>query len=271
MVRSGRHSRSPVLLVGGALLSCVSPLGAQESGEKGEILRTLTGLDVDSIAVPLRALLIVTVLGVVPSIALLTTCFPRVVIVLSFLRRGLGTQELPPNVVIMGLALLLTGGVMFPVWRQVYSGAYVPLVETRTMSQEEALRQAGIPLKQYMLYHTLKNDEDTLRFFINLSRAQGESDDESPPPLTRWEDVSFSAILPAFVLSELKIAFQMGFLIYLPFVLIDLVVSAVLVSMGMFMLPPNLISLPLKVLVFVLADGWNLVVTQLTLSLQAVT
>ena len=254
---------SAALAFAGALLP--SAAAAAETGDGGGgILRTLTGLELDSLAVPLRALLIVTVLGAVPSIVLLTTCFPRILIVLSFLRRALGTQELPPNLVITGLALLLTFGVMFPVWREVYLGAYVPLAEDRTITQQEALRRAEIPLKQYMLHHTLRNDEDALRLFVRMSRARsGET-----TPIDRWEDISFFAILPAFVLSELKIAFQMGFLIYLPFVLIDLLVSSVLVSMGMFMLPPNLVSLPLKVLVFVLADGWNLVVTQLVQGLE---
>ncbi|MBN1442753.1 MAG: flagellar type III secretion system pore protein FliP [Planctomycetes bacterium] len=249
------------------LVSLGGPAMAEQPSAEGGWLRTATGLDPGSLAAPLRALAIVTVLGVVPSIVLLTTCFPRVVIVLSFLRRALGTQELPPNMVVMGLSLLLTGAVMMPVWRQVYQRAYLPLVETKSVSLDEAVKLAEAPVKRFMLAHTLRNDRESLRMFVQISRAGGS--DSSASSAQRLEDLSFFVVLPAFVLSELKIAFQMGFLLYLPFLLIDLVVSAVLVSMGMFMLPPGLVSLPLKVLVFVLVDGWGLVVAQLAASLQS--
>lgn len=257
--------RGRTLAVAGGILASSTDLLAQAgaAAESGW-LQSLTGMNPESIAAPLRALVIVTVLGVVPSVVLLTTCFPRVVIVLSFVRRALGTQELPPNLVVMGLSLLLTGAVMMPVWREVYDRAYVPLVETKEVTVGEALGRAERPLKRYMLAHVLRNDREALRMFVEISRR---GDETAAAGGRRLEDLGFFVVLPAFVVSELKVAFQMGFLLFLPFVLIDLIVSAVLVSMGMFMLPPNLVSLPLKVLVFVLVDGWGLIVSQLAVSL----
>jgi flagellar biosynthetic protein FliP len=223
-----------------------------------------------------RLLVLATVFGAVPSVLLLTTCFPRIVIVLGFLRRALGTQDLPPNQVTAGLAMALTALVMFPVWKRVHDEAYLPLSRGEEKSIETALERAAVPLKEFMLAHTLRSD---LRLFIEFSESRDSSGADAPgggtggerTPATEDEPVeklSFFVILPAFVLSELKAAFQIGFLLYLPFLVIDFAVSAILISMGMFMLPPVLISLPLKVLVFVLVDGWNLIVSQLLAGLQ---
>ena len=221
---------------------------AQETAtpSSGSALNDLLGLNGENMGAPLRALAIVTIFGVVPSAVLLTTCFPRILVVLCFLRRALGTQDLPPNMVVFGLSLLLTGAVMLPVWREVYETAYVPLVEEKTMTAEEAFHAAEVPVKAFMLDRTLHSD---LALMADISGY---------PDTTRLEDLSIFTVLPAFVLSEMKLAFQMGFLLFLPFLLIDLLVSAVLVSMGMIMLPPVLVSLPLKILVFVLVDGWGL-------------
>ena len=237
---------------------------AAPSGSGGDLLRQLSGLDPEGVQVAVRLLIFVTVVGVVPSIILLTTCFPRIVILLGFLRRALGTQELPPNQVVTGLALILTGMIMVPVWSEVYEKAYRPVVQGEIKDVDTALRVAEAPVKKFMLRQTSEKD---LVLMLDLSQSRGglHSSERPPPSLSDLSvsDLSFSTVLPAFVLSELKIAFQMGFLLYLPFLMIDLVVSAVLLSMGMFMLPPILVSLPLKVLVFVLVDGWHLVVDQL--------
>jgi flagellar biosynthetic protein FliP len=258
-------SRLAAIAAALASLAAGAPLAAAEDGDVGgDLLRTLTGLDPAGMAAPLRALALITVFSVVPSVILLTTCFPRIVIVLSFLRRALGTQELPPNMVLFGLSLLLTGAIMWPVWSEVHARAYVPLVEEKRVTPEEALKLAEEPLKRFLLAHTLRSD---LKLFVEIARG-GAASEGSLEPERRLDELSFFIVLPAFVLSELKAAFQVGFLLFLPFVVIDLVVSAVLVSMGMFLLPPALISLPLKVLVFVLVDGWSLVVGQLARSLQ---
>lgn len=231
--------------------------------------KALAGLDPASGASSLRALVLLTIISVVPSFVLLATSYPRLLVVLSFLRRALGTQDLPPNQVLAGLTLLLTGIVMAPVWKRVHDEAYAPLARGEIASTEEAVRRAAVPLKEFMLAHTLERD---LKLFVELANDQekktnAETRRAAPGPGSTTpqtvEDLSLAVVLPAFVLSELKVAFQMGFLIFLPFLVIDLAVSAVLVSMGMFLMPPAMVSLPLKVLVFVLADGWNLVVAQL--------
>jgi len=260
----------PTMLLGaGAGLLLAAPAAAGEPSS-GDLIRAVTGMDSQSVAVPLRLLAIITVLGVVPSIVLLTTSFPRILIVLSFLRRALGTQDLPPNQVVTGLSLLLTVLVMLPVWQEIYTQAYLPLEKGELKQTEQALERAGLTLKRFMLAHTLESD---LRLFQEMAEegrrgARGDGTapaaaEEAPSPGREAETLSFFTVLPAFVISELKLAFQMGFLLYLPFLVIDLAISAILISMGMFMLPPVLVSLPLKVLVFVLADGWNLIAGQL--------
>jgi len=272
----------------GLALSAMSSLRAEDGGSTTELLRALTGMDPKSIAVPIRAFILITVISVVPSIILLTTCFPRILIVLSFLRRALGTPDLPSNQILAGLTLILTTLIMLPVWKRVHSEAYVPLTRGELKTPEEAIAKAAIPIKQFMLTHTLKAD---LRLFVELAASGEEASDTRrgsryPEDADRndaenttdeeteeatVEDLSFLIVLPAFVLSELKLAFQMGFLLYLPFLIIDLTVSAVLISMGMFMLPPMMVSLPLKILVFVLVDGWNLIVGQLIQGIQLAT
>ncbi len=228
-----------------------------------DLIRTLTGGDPSRISVPLRILGLLTVLTLVPSIVLLATCFPRIVIVLSFLRRALGTQELPPNQVIIGLSLFLTAMVMAPVWEEVRRDALTPYQQNQ-IGDAEALSRALLPLKRFMVNRTLRTD---LRLLVELSgheeelKRQGVS--AGAEPLT---SLPIQVIVPAFVLSELKTAFQMGFILYLPFVIIDLIVSTALISMGMLVLPPILISFPLKVLIFVLADGWRLIVQELVRS-----
>ena len=237
-----------------------------------DVLRALTGIDPAGAGSGLRALVLVAIFGLAPSAILLGTCYPRIYIILSFLRRALGTADIPSNGMLAGFALLLTAVTMMPVWKKVHDDAYLPLARGEATA-EEASGRASAPLRKFMLAHTLEAD---LRLFIEASGAAasgtsataatggtggpGTSGTAAPEKV---EDLGFFVILPAFVLSELRTAFEIGFLLFLPFLVIDLAVSAVLISMGMFMLPPVFVSLPLKVLVFVLADGWNLLVSQI--------
>lgn len=239
-----------------AVVLCVvaTPLPAQD------VLRTLTGQEPSQLSTPLRLLVLLTVLSLVPSIILMTTCFPRIVIVLSFLRRALGTQELPPNQIMIGLALFLTGAVMAPTWKGIYQDAITPYMEGRIGDQEALDRSMG-PLKEFMIRRTQRKE---LRLFVEISRYEEEM--AARGTTAREEsvaDLPLTVVIPAFLISELKVAFQMGFIVYLPFLIIDLIVSTTLISMGMLVLPPILISLPLKVMVFVMVDGWSLIVEEL--------
>lgn len=197
-----------------------------------------------------------TLLSILPAILVSVTCFTRIVIVLSFVRRALALQELPPNQVVVGLALFLTLFVMWPVAVQVHTTSVAPYLEGKTSVKEAGVSAAEI-LQTFLLKHTRPAD---LALFTEAARI------EAPPSP---QALPIRVVIPAFLLSELKTAFQMGFVVFLPFLVIDLVVSAVLLAMGMFMLPPTMISTPLKVLLFVLVDGWNLVVRSLLTSVAA--
>ncbi|MBI3820854.1 MAG: flagellar type III secretion system pore protein FliP [Planctomycetes bacterium] len=204
----------------------------------------------------LEIALVLTLLALAPAIFVSVTCFTRIVIVLSFVRRAIAIQELPPNPVMIGLSLFLTLFVMAPTANQIYDKAFTPYSEGK-MSLPDAGKEGGAILKNFLLHHTRDAD---LALFVEISK--------SARPEKR-EDLDLRIVVPAFLISEIKTAFTMGFLIFLPFILIDLVVSAILLSMGMFMLPPTMISTPLKVLLFVLVDGWNLVIRSLVESVQA--
>lgn len=197
-----------------------------------------------------KLLMLLTVLTVAPSFLILTTCFTRIVVVLSFLRNALGTQQAPPNQALVGLALFLTLFIMQPVYTQVMSEAVTPFMENE-ISQQEAIDKAIVPMKEFMLKETREKD---LALFL---RASGSENVEKPM------DLSMTTVVPAFAISELKTAFSIGFVIYLPFLVIDMVVASILMSMGMMMLPPVMISLPFKILLFVLVDGWYLMVESL--------
>jgi flagellar biosynthetic protein FliP len=184
------------------------------------------------------------------------TCFTRIIIVFSFLRQALGVQGMPPNQVMTGMALFLTLFVMAPVGRAVHETAITPMMEQQ-ISAEVALERAKKPLADFMLTHVADAD---LRLFYDVS------DQERP---ASREDVSFLVLVPAYTLGEVRTAFQMGFLVLMPFLVIDLVVSSVLMALGMVMLPPALVSMPLKIMVFVLADGWGLLIGSLVRSLQS--
>jgi flagellar biosynthetic protein FliP len=201
---------------------------------------------------------VLTVLSLVPAVLITLTSFTRIVIVLSFVRRSLSVQELPPNPVIVGLALFLTTFVMGPVFERVYETAYVPY-RSGAMGIEEAGSTAWGEMRGFLLKNTRRSEID---LFVDLAHLTPP--DGGPPPAA--EDLPFRVVVPAFVLSELKTSFQMGFLLFLPFLVIDLVVASVLISMGMFMLPPVMISTPFKILLFVLVDGWHLVCQSLVTS-----
>jgi flagellar biosynthesis protein FliP len=211
----------------------------------------------------IQVMLLLTVLSLAPAILLMTTCFIRLVVVLSLLRQAIGTQQLPPSQVITTLSLFLTFLIMAPVWKQVYTEAIVPYTEHR-MSLDQAWTSGVAPVRRFMAQQIerTKNSDDVYLFLDYLP--------DQPTP-SSYEDVPLVALLPAFVLSELKTAFLIGFQIYLPFLILDIVISSVLVSMGMLMLPPVMISLPFKLLLFVLVDGWRLVVGMLMESFQPFT
>jgi flagellar biosynthetic protein FliP len=210
----------------------------------------------------LQVILLLTVLSLAPAILLMTTCFVRVVVVLSLLRQAIGTQTLPPNQVVTSLALFITLLVMAPVWKQVYDQAIVPYTEKR-VGLEQAWAEGVRPVRKFMSMQIERtgNSED-VRLFLRYAGG---------PAPSNYDEVPLTALLPAFVLSELKTAFFIGFRIYLPFLILDMVIASVMVSMGMLMLPPALISLPFKILLFVLVDGWRLVVGMLMESFQAFT
>lgn len=197
-----------------------------------------------------KLLVIMTVLSLAPSFLILTTSFTRIVVVLSFLRNAMGTQQSPPNQLIIGLALFLTFFIMQPIYSEVMETAVTPYLEDQ-ISQEEAFDLAAEPLKEFMLNETREKD---LALFL---RASG-SDNVAEPM-----DLPLTVVIPAFAISELRLAFSIGFIVFIPFLVIDMVVASILMSMGMFMLPPVMISLPFKILLFVLVDGWYLIVESL--------
>lgn len=207
----------------------------------------------NSYSVPIQTLLFFTALGFLPAVLLMMTGFTRIVIVLSLMRQALGTQAAPPNQVIIGLSLFLTFFVMGPTLDKVYAEAYQPY-NAGQISFEVALQKAEVPMRGFMLKQTRQSD---MALFSRLAKLD---------PATKPEAVPFKVLVPAFVTSELKSAFQIAFLIFIPFLVIDMIVSSVLMSLGMMMLSPVLVALPFKLMLFVLADGWNLLLGSLAAS-----
>ena len=201
----------------------------------------------------IQTLLLLTGLTFIPAIVLMMTGFTRIIIVLSLLRHALGTQTSPPNQVLVGLALFLTFFVMAPTFDRVYVEAYQPLSENR-INFQEALDRGSVPMREFMLKQTRTTD---LELFTRIAKK--------PKPETA-EQVPMSVLIPAFVISELKTAFQIGFIIFIPFLIIDMVVASVLMSMGMMMMSPVIVAMPFKIMLFVLVDGWNLIVGSIVLS-----
>jgi flagellar biosynthetic protein FliP len=207
----------------------------------------------------LEALLLVTLLALAPSLLMMMTSFTRIVIVLSFLRSALGTQQSPPNQVLVGLALFLTLFIMWPTFSQINETAYKPYQEG-TLTVQEALETAETPIKGFMIRQVYAND---LNLFLTISNQRTGQEVMMPATQEGLLELDMQIVVPAFITSELKRAFTMGFLIYIPFLIIDMVVSSTLMSMGMVMLPPSMISLPFKIMMFVLVDGWGLTISTL--------
>jgi flagellar biosynthetic protein FliP len=205
------------------------------------------------VSVVLQIFFLMTVISLAPSLLMMTTSFTRIVVVLSFLRSAMGTQQAPSNQIVVGLSLFLTFFIMAPVWQQVNTQALQPYKEAK-ISQEEALKRGVAPVRKFMLSQVREKD---LALFLSLSKLPRPRNADDIPTLT---------LIPAYVVSELKTAFQIGFLVYIPFLVLDMVVASVLMSMGMMMLPPVMISLPFKILLFVLVDGWGLIIGSLVKS-----
>jgi len=205
------------------------------------------------VAMTIQIFLLLTILSLAPGLLIMTTSFTRISVVLSFVRTAMGTQQAPSNQIILALSMFLTFFVMAPVWQQIDREAYQPW-KARQISQEQAMERAVKPVRKFMLSQVREKD---LALFVSLSKLPQPKNAEDIPTLT---------IIPAFMISELRTAFQIGFLIYVPFIVVDMVVASTLMSMGMMMLPPVMISLPFKILLFVLVDGWGLVIGSLVKS-----
>ncbi|WP_199438721.1 flagellar type III secretion system pore protein FliP [Vibrio owensii] len=237
----------PLLLIG---LLGATPLAYAESGMMN--LVTITGGEgAQSYSTKLEILILMTLLGFVPSLVIMCTCFTRIIIVLSLLRQALGLQQSPPNQVLIGIALIFTVLIMRPVGERMYEQAYLPY-STGQINVMEALELAEKPLREYMIAQTELTTYDKV-----LEIAE-------EPSTLKIEDAPFLLVLPAYLLSELKAAFQIGFMIFLPFLAIDLIVASVLMAMGMMMLSPLIVSLPFKLMLFVSLDGWSLIMSSLS-------
>jgi flagellar biosynthetic protein FliP len=244
----------------GAVCLGLAYAGAEAAAGGGALTPTITiGLgeakNPQELSSALQVMLLLTVLALAPSVLILLTSFSRIIIVLGLLRQALGTPQMPPNQVLIGLSLFLTAFIMAPVALEVRDTAYTPYMN-RQITQEEAFQRGVQPIRQFMFRQTREQD---LALMVHLAKA--------PRPRDR-ADVATYVLIPAFIISELKSGFQMGFVLFLPFIVIDFVVSSVLLSMGMMFLPPTMIALPFKLLLFVLADGWHLVVRSLVTSFQ---
>lgn len=222
------------------------------SSEEGEV----------KIADSIQIMLMLTVLTLAPSILIMMTSFTRFIIVLGFIRRALSLQSTPPNQTLVGLALFMTLFVMMPVFNQVYEKAYVPMQQGE-LTMADAVKKAEAPIKEFMLKQVRSKE---LGLFLNIERASDGADE--PRAVESADDIPMQVLIPAFILSELKLAFEIGFLIFLPFIVIDMIVASTLMALGMMMLPPVMISLPIKILLFVMVDGWNLIVEKLMMTIK---
>lgn len=249
MNRSFRTSMLTCLLCAGLMFT---PLVFAAHGDITLLSTTSNGSGQDY-SVKVEILILMTLLGLLPIMVLMMTCFTRFIIVLAVLRQALGLQQSPPNKILTGIALALTMLVMRPVWTTVYNDAIIPY-QNDQMPLKQALATAEQPLKKFMLAQTSKTS------MAQIMSIAGEKGDAA--------SMDLSIVVPAFVLSELKTAFQIGFMIYIPFLIIDLIVASILMAMGMMMLSPLIVSLPFKLMLFVLCDGWTLIVGTLTASIQ---
>lgn len=251
------QSRPRHVLVVGALLLLILAMGsagsayAQAAATPGPSLTvSVDGADDGQLGLTIQIVMLMTLLTLAPALIMLTTSFTRILIVLGFLRQAIGTSQMPSNQILVGLSLFLTTVIMMPVVDEIRAEAVDPYL-AKELTQKEALDKAVEPIRRFMLAHTREKD---LAMFLEIT---GGERPEGP------EELSLSVVVPSFLTSELKTAFQMGFLLYIPFLIVDMVVASVLMSMGMMMLPPILISLPFKVLLFVMVDGWHLITRSL--------
>ena len=244
--------RASKLVVAALLFGLVPAAFAANTGLPAFISTPSTGGG-QTYSLSLQTLLLLTSLSFLPAVLLLMTGFTRIIIVLSLLRSAIGTPSAPPNQVLIGLALFLTFFVMSPVLDKIYGDAYLPFSENK-LTLEQAVNKGSIPLKAFMLRQTRETD---LALFVKIANSE---------PLQSADQVPLKILVPAYVTSELKTAFQIGFVVFIPFLIIDMVVASVLMSMGMMMVSPSVISLPFKIMLFVLADGWNLLIGSLVQS-----
>lgn len=221
-----------------------------DTNDNSELFGFTVSTDSEGISSALKIVLVLTVLALCPSILVMLTSFTRILIVMHFTRSALGTQSAPPNQILIGISLFLTIFIMSPVFAKIYTDAYVPFSNDE-ITQEQFLEAAMNPIRDFMFNQVDDKDLDSMCQVAGITSVS-----------TR-EDIPSTVLIPAFIISELRVAFFIGFLIYIPFLVIDMVVSSVLMSMGMMMLPPTTISMPFKILLFVLADGWNLIIVNL--------
>lgn len=253
-----QNNRRLALIVSGALL--VSLLAAGASAEAAPLIPSL-GINVGTADTPqdvsttLQVLAALTVLSIAPSILVMTTSFVRTVVIIGFLRNAMSTQNVPPNQVVIALSLFITFYIMGPYWSQMNDQGLQPYLNGQ-ITQEEAITKVVAPMREFMFKQTRESD---LALFVNLS--------DSPRPESQ-DDVSTFTLIPAYVISELKTAFQVGFMVYIPFIVIDMIVASTLMSMGMMMVPPVMISLPFKIMLFVMVDGWHLLIRSIITSFK---
>ncbi|UCD39255.1 MAG: flagellar type III secretion system pore protein FliP [Fidelibacterota bacterium] len=245
----------PLLILFLAVLGAPLAAHAQTGGIPAINLSVDSASSPEQLSTTIQIVILITILSLAPSILIMTTSFTRIVVIFHFLRQAIGTQNAPSNQILISLALFLTYFVMSPVLQEVNSTALRPYLDNE-IEQQEAIVLAAAPVKEFMVRHTRDKDLELFASYFPGERAKSPS------------ELSLMVVIPAFMINELRIAFQIGFMLYLPMLLIDMVVSAVLMSMGMMMLPPIMISMPFKILLFVLVDGWYLVVESIINGLQ---
>ena len=233
------------------------PESSADTGTTTDAQTILDYLDLNNNSNTIDLVLLITILSIAPSLLIMLTCFTRLIISFSLLRNAMSLQTTPPNQVLVGLALFLTLFIMQPVFSEMNEAAYVPY-KNGEITTVEAIQRSSEPLKEWMLKNT---EEDSMAFFINLTDSAEEL--ESATEEEFLEKVPFTTVVPAFIMSELKTGFEIGFMLYIPFLVIDVIVASVLMSMGMMMLPPATVSMPFKLMLFVLVDGWSLLIGSL--------
>lgn len=243
-------SKTTAMATGSSSSSSSSTIGSDESNNDFN-LNITSNAGSASLSSTLQILLVLTVISIAPSLLIMVTSFTRTIIVLHFTRTALGTNSTPPNQIIIGLAVFLTFFIMAPTFQEINTNAIKPL-QAGEITQDEAFEKGIEPLRTFMFKQTNRKD---IKLFLNIANVEADS-------IEQLEDIPTTTLIPAFIISELRTAFIIGFLIYIPFIIIDMVVASTLMSMGMMMLPPTTISMPFKLLLFIMADGWNLIIGQ---------